>query len=207
MNSIATLLDKPIFLALGWTLIHFIWQGALIALLYVASSVLLRRFTANVRYAAACGGMLLMLIAPVVTILTISSATTQLNSVAVTGTDKVVQTSEAIAPQPVNQLAVAPESQVEFVPASQPNSIKHWAKDRLPRAIPWLLALWFAGVLFLSLRFAGGLVMIHRLAQVETSSGLQLWQVKLSLLCQRLRVSRPVRLCTSAPVEVPTVIG
>ena len=49
MNSIETLLDQPIFQALGWTLIHFIWQGALIAVLYLCVSVLLRRFAANVR--------------------------------------------------------------------------------------------------------------------------------------------------------------
>src|SRR2546422_375375 len=73
MNAIETLLDKPIFQALGWTLIHFIWQGALIAILYVSVSVLLRRFTANVRYAAACTAMLLMLIAPAATMLAISS--------------------------------------------------------------------------------------------------------------------------------------
>src|SRR6266404_5534264 len=73
MNAIETLLDQPIFQALGWSLIHFIWQGALIALLYLSVSVLLRRFAANVRYAAACGAMLLMLIAPAVTMLSIDS--------------------------------------------------------------------------------------------------------------------------------------
>src|SRR6185295_18194994 len=74
MNAIETLLDQPIFQALGWTLIHFIWQGALIALLYLSVSVLLRRWAANVRYAAACGAMLLMLIAPAVTMLSIDSS-------------------------------------------------------------------------------------------------------------------------------------
>ncbi|HSE38278.1 MAG TPA: hypothetical protein VLG74_13325 [Blastocatellia bacterium] len=69
MNAIAALLDKPIFQALGWALIHFIWQGALIAVLYASISVLLRRFPASVRYTAACGAMLLMLIAPATTML------------------------------------------------------------------------------------------------------------------------------------------
>src|SRR5215510_12321680 len=64
MNAIAALLDKPIFQALGWTLIHFIWQGALIGILYLSASLILRRRSANARYAAACMAMLLMLIAP-----------------------------------------------------------------------------------------------------------------------------------------------
>src|SRR6476659_3513917 len=67
MNGLEMLLGKPIFQALGWTLIHFIWQGALIAIIYAVVSVLLRRFSANVRYTAACAAMLLMLIAPATT--------------------------------------------------------------------------------------------------------------------------------------------
>lgn len=85
--------------------------------------------------------------------------------------------------------------------------MKRWAQERLPRAMPWLLALWFAGVLSFSLRFAGGLVMVHRLKRTETSNNVQLWQEKVASLSNRLRVSRPVRLFESALVEVPTVIG
>lgn len=96
----------------------------------------------------------------------------------------------------------------EVEPASSnASAVKQWALDRLPRAMPWLLALWFLGVLLLSLRFAGGLVTAQRLRRVETSPTVQFWQEKLRDLCSRLRVSRPVRLCESALVEVPTVIG
>ena len=73
--------------------------------------------------------------------------------------------------------------------------------------MPWLVALWFAGVLFLSLRFLGGLVVAQRLKRRRASEAIQQWQEKLSSLRGRLRVSRPVRLCESVLVEVPTVIG
>src|SRR5437870_13292568 len=81
MNGLELLLGKPIFQALGWTLIHFIWEGVVVAMLYASVSVLLRRSTANVRYAAACIAMVLMLIAPVATIFTVSR--TQVSSLAV----------------------------------------------------------------------------------------------------------------------------
>jgi beta-lactamase regulating signal transducer with metallopeptidase domain len=208
MNAIETLLDKPIFQALGWTLIHFIWQGALIAILYVSVNVLLRRFTANVRYAAACGAMLLMLIAPAATMLAISSGTDHAQAGPQTAETALgAQTAEAVAESPADRLMPATRSEIEPVPVTQSNSIKRWAQERLPRAMPWLLALWFAGVLFLSLRFAGGLVMVQRLKRTETSASVQLWQERLALLSRRLRVSRPVRLCESALVAVPTVIG
>jgi beta-lactamase regulating signal transducer with metallopeptidase domain len=208
MNAIETLLAKPIFQALGWTLIHFIWQGALIAVLYASVSVLLRRFTANVRYAAACGAMLLMLIAPAATMLSMSSVTDRSPAGALAAeTTQGDQTIEAVAQSPAGHLMPATRTEVEAAIAPQPNSMKRWAQDRLPRAMPWLLALWFAGVLFLSLRFAGGLVTVQRLKRTETSASVHLWQEKLASLSHRLRVSRPVRLCESALVEVPTVIG
>ena len=43
MNALEMLLNKPLFQALGWALVHFIWQGALVALLYAGLATALRR--------------------------------------------------------------------------------------------------------------------------------------------------------------------
>jgi bla regulator protein BlaR1 len=55
--------------ALGWTLLHFLWEGAGIAVLLAGALALLRNARANVRYAASCGAMLLMLVSAVGTFL------------------------------------------------------------------------------------------------------------------------------------------
>ncbi|MFY9553948.1 MAG: M56 family metallopeptidase [Blastocatellia bacterium] len=207
MNAIEVL-SSPLFQALGWTLIHFIWQGALIAILFACASVMLRRFTANARYMAACGAMFLMLAAPAATMFIISSSSP----------GSIVEERAAFAIQAAQPASAAgstgPQWAADFVdtsdeagPAPSPSSIKQWLAERLPAAMPWLLSLWFGGVLFLSLRFAGGLVMAQRLKRKETGASLELWREKVSALSLRLRVSRPVQLCESALVEVPTVIG
>jgi beta-lactamase regulating signal transducer with metallopeptidase domain len=201
MNGIETLLGKPVFQALGWTLIHFIWEGALVAVLYASVSVLLRRSTANIRYAAACVAMLLMLIAPAATMFAVSQTQTASPAGAPVAMSENVQVSSAA------RSATFASSESRSASSAQPSVLKQWADDRLPVAMPWLLAIWFLGVLLLSLRFAGGLLTAQRLKRVETSAIVQLWQEKLLMLCARLRVSRPVRLCESALVEVPTVIG
>src|ERR1051325_3103928 len=69
MNSIEMLLAKPIFQALGWALVHFIWQGALVAALYGVLSISLRRRAATVRYCAACAALALMVALPLATML------------------------------------------------------------------------------------------------------------------------------------------
>src|SRR6185295_13084163 len=68
MNSIPTM---PLVEALSWTLIHFIWQGAAVALLLAITRKALRHRSANLRYLAACLGMLTMLALPLVTFLTL----------------------------------------------------------------------------------------------------------------------------------------
>ena len=65
------LLDGSVFgslvTALGWTLLHFVWQGALIGGLLAATLSWLRRRGADARYLACCAAMALMMIAPAVT--------------------------------------------------------------------------------------------------------------------------------------------
>src|SRR5258705_7168549 len=64
-----SLLQQPLIMALGWALLHFLWQGVLIAMLLGGVNLLLRRAGAGVRYAAACAAMLAMLAAGVGTFL------------------------------------------------------------------------------------------------------------------------------------------
>ncbi|MEN3335723.1 MAG: hypothetical protein V7641_5088 [Blastocatellia bacterium] len=227
MNSFEMLLTRPLFQALGWALVHFIWQGAMVALLYAGLAALLRRRTANVRYSIACAAMLLMLALPVVTVFIIEqSSTRSLNESLVRQTAAQATANatalpdgrrQAIANEAAPPLAgafasqsvpVAPgQSLAEGAADSSAVSWRLWAKQRFGALLPWLVAVWFAGVLFLSLRFLGGLVIAQRLKRLETSPLLEQWQEKLATLCRQLRVSRPVRLCESVLVEVPTVIG
>ena len=55
--------------ALGWTLLHFLWQGALIAGLLGGALALLGHAGSRVRYAASGAAMLLMLACAVATFL------------------------------------------------------------------------------------------------------------------------------------------
>jgi len=206
MNAVETLLANPFAQSLGWALIHFVWQGALITVLYLIASMLLRKSASATRYAAACVALVLMLIAPLATTLVRYWSPEGAQPAGVTEPAVAPVVDATVAPRSGDRLAAARLSEIAGASAKA-KSIERGQTDLLPRFIPLLLALWFSGVLFLSLRFAGGLVMVRRLKQAEGSEALKLWEDKLSALCRRLRLSRPVRLCESALVEVPTVIG
>ena len=52
---ITRLFTPDITHALGWTLVHALWQGALFALLLGLTLILLRRYSAQARYLVATG--------------------------------------------------------------------------------------------------------------------------------------------------------
>jgi hypothetical protein len=67
MNMFENLAGHPVMEAVGWALMHFIWQGALIAVLLANIMSYIRRSAAEARYLIACAAMLLMLASPIVT--------------------------------------------------------------------------------------------------------------------------------------------
>src|ERR1700733_101654 len=55
---------------LGWTLLHFLWQGTAIAVIYLALRAALgRSLSAQGRYVLACLALAIMAIAPAITFL------------------------------------------------------------------------------------------------------------------------------------------
>jgi beta-lactamase regulating signal transducer with metallopeptidase domain len=72
MNLLAYLESQPWAVALGWTLLHFVWQGALIAALAGATLGVMRDRTAQARYAVCCAALALLFLAPLVTFVTVA---------------------------------------------------------------------------------------------------------------------------------------
>ncbi len=67
MTHIQSLLAQPACRALGWALLHFLWQGTLAALALAACNFALRDSPARVRYAVSCLFLMVLLALPVLT--------------------------------------------------------------------------------------------------------------------------------------------
>ena len=67
MTATEVLLHDPAAQAIGWALLQFVWQGALIGFFTAAALAALRRSAADIRYVVATIGLTLMLTMPVVT--------------------------------------------------------------------------------------------------------------------------------------------
>jgi beta-lactamase regulating signal transducer with metallopeptidase domain len=168
--------------ALGWTLLHFLWQGALIALLLAGGLVFLRRAGSGVRYAASCAAMILML----------ACATATFLGLEFTGTR-----SHHYAPALINLAPLTGPAATGGVLSGGPLA------DYLP-ALVWA---WFGGVIALSIRSLGGWAVAERFARRHTWPAEAVWDERFAALVKRLRISRPVRLAVSALAQVPAVVG
>lgn len=184
------LLTHPAVQAIGWALLHFVWQGALMAALVFAAHSCTRR--SQVRCAIACMAMLLM---PAVFLATI------------------LRERPFQAPgSPAVPIGVgAPGTETARVERGAALPIADSARPGNQRSFPLfpgrLVCLWMSGVLVLSLYTAGGWIRVQRLRRRGTEPVDPVWMAVLHDLMGRLEISRAVRLCTSAIVEVPTVIG
>ncbi len=169
---------------LAWTLLNFLWEGAVIGLAAWVGLRLLRRRSANARYLWACLCLGLMLVSSMATFALLRSSSQAVPAHVITTLD----------PQSLRTL-------MDDAP---------WS-SRVPRAfapfLPWALAFWGLGVALLTLRLAGAWLWLQRLRYSSIEPvGAEL-QMQLNTLIRRLHVDRAVGLFKSALVEAPLVIG
>jgi TonB family protein len=174
--------------AAGWTLLHFLWQGALVALILACILALLSGRSAQPRYLAACAALVLMAILPLITFARIvaaehSAAKTFLISIPLS----ISVTGHGIA--------------------TPPEPLLYRIATALDRSMPTVLAVWLAGVVLLFLRLGIGLIIARRMMSAATQSPPRDLLHVFHRLARRIEVTRPIRLLHSALVQVPTVIG
>jgi beta-lactamase regulating signal transducer with metallopeptidase domain/biopolymer transport protein ExbD/flagellar hook assembly protein FlgD len=189
MKLMEALFSRPLMETLGWTLMHFVWQGALAALLLGAALFLLRRGDPRMRYAVLCAGMLALVVAPIVTGVAIHSPSGP----------ALPMISETAAPE------AAPVVEETVIPAVPIPVWSGWMRV-IEEFLPQLLLVWFGGVCLLSARLMAGWLYLLRLNERANQLG-QMWQETGERLSVRLDLGRRVSLLESNWIEVPMVVG
>jgi beta-lactamase regulating signal transducer with metallopeptidase domain len=179
--------------ALGWTLVHFLWQGAAIAIVYRIADLALARRSANARYLLALGALLGMLAVSVATLSIEESAFYQ----PIPHSSGMLRNVAAARTQPFHlDLATSPAT----APLRQAD---HFVLSHL---MPYLDALWLAGVLFLSIRTLGGWWMIRRLhSRLQQAPHTLL--LRLDVLRRQMNIPRFVDLRLSTRITNPLTAG
>jgi bla regulator protein BlaR1 len=163
--------------SIGWTLLHFVWQGALIGCAAAVALIAMRNARPERRYAVACTALLLCLAWPALELAGRLSG----------GND----TGASI--RFVGKLAAGAEAADLGVPG--------WLQDKLA----WLVICWAACTAALTVRMGLGLLWIGRVARIH--AGDPQWQARLSALALGFGVSREVRLRVVDDLASPITAG
>jgi beta-lactamase regulating signal transducer with metallopeptidase domain len=183
--------QNPVMQTLGWTLLHFLWQGAVVALLLALTLSLLRHRTPQARYLASSLALFLMCLCPVVTF-------------------------QQLLPGPEPRAAFLLPSVGSSVPDALPTtaslttrllSPESPALPSLAHSLPWVVSVWFVGVCLLSLRALGGWITIQRLAKRSVYPITDSLLARMEEMRQQLGIRQSVRLRVSSIVRVPTMFG
>ena len=186
MTGIPHWFSPEIMRPLSWALLHFLWQGcALAALLYGATAI---TRNARVRYALSLLTLVLMVAAPIATFVAVW------NSV------------------PPITAQLAPPSSIPALPSSTESGAKNINAVTAGAIVPgeklmWLVELWIAGVLLLSLRTLGGFLLLERLRRTKATPAGQVIQRLCLEVQSKIGIGRAIQFCQCNGLDVPAVVG
>ena len=182
---------------LAWTLVHFLWQGAIIGL--VAWLVVRARLSAPARYTAGVIALAAFAAAPVITLIVTSRplAATPMTIAATAPASSAAATTGPAAPG--SALVRSATGASDFAAVQGRRAIEAY--------LPYVLLIWSFGVAAMSARLAVRWWLARRLARRGRAMAAADLQAMATRLAGRLALDRVVRLLQSTDVAVPVVVG
>ncbi|VXB88074.1 M56 family metallopeptidase [Massilia sp. 9I] len=164
--------------SLGWTLVHFLWQGALIGCATALFLTMLRNAKPQARYLAACTGLALCLAWPALEL-----ALRLTGESGKRGDAMLLFTAGLVAGTPVDE---------------------GWGA-LLDDQLTWIVGTWAVCALAMALRMVAGLLWIGRAAAHERQD--PAWQARVERLAAGFGITRAVRLRVVERLGSPVTAG
>lgn len=165
---------------LGWTLLHFVWQGALIAAVAGTGMVALRNARPQARYALACAALFACLAWPALDL----ALRLHTSAGAPAGIAAIFSGNTALAGAP---------------------AALGWFYSHLQAHLHLIVFGWAACALALSLRMAVGLLWIGRVGRGTRVN--RAWQAKVAAMAVQFGITRTVRLRIVEGIASPLTAG
>ncbi len=191
--------------ALGWTLVHTLWQAAIFAIALGVLLVLLRKYSARARYNLAIGLLAVFFLTTVLTFVQLyqGPADREVMTVATSSEDVFANEVMATPSIPVTLTTREKSGSSARVSLSFRDRLVVYYNDHLPL----IVTLWLMGVLVLQLRFLGQLAYIQRLKNYGTQRFPAKWAASIQELETSIGIVKSVRYLTSFRVKSPFTVG
>lgn len=185
MNFIEHFFSEAFIYALGWTVLHSLWQAMVAALLLGLLSFLLQRQPAAVRYLA---GKLALFFVLVLSLITFAELYAEASGRLAGGTE----TGEGL-----------------IITVSGISELPYWHQflNYFNAHLPLIVLIWLLGAAVFSLRLLGGLVYLQHLKHRGVYSAPAPWNGRMRNLAVQMGLNRQVQLLESTIAQAPMVIG
>lgn len=184
---------------IGLWLIHFIWQASVIAIITSLLLLILKKFSAKLRYIICFLSLLLMILLPCIS--TLSDSIEPNDKVAVTPV-KILYPILAKNVY-VNGKYIATQYRGnEFFSVPNEEIIAH-----IGLYLPYITFVWLAGVLLISLYHVLGFFKLRKLVQQASQELEPFWIGKIQEFIKKLKIKRNVLISKLPGLETPVVIG
>ena len=194
-----TLFSDSLDYALGWMVVHTLWQATLIAFISGILMVAMRKKAAKTRYIVANIALLAVVVSAVVTFCLYYDFASEPAKVSFTPTTDLM----GAATKNVSIAAEIPTPKSEI---ANPLSIQGF-KDYFNHNIPLIVTIWILGVAVFMLKLLGGISYIYYLKNRMNFPADEYWTDMLQKLSDKAGVQRGIDIVESAMVRTPMVVG
>jgi beta-lactamase regulating signal transducer with metallopeptidase domain len=176
LNSLSAWFDSAFCTRLTLALVHFLWQGFVVAIVFAIIHACLRKASANARYLTGVAALLVMLSCVPMTLCLLAPTAAEPPIVAVAPVEPGVAVPENELPGniPLPEDVFVPPNTTPAPRVEQPNAEWSWhdVRENGSRSLAWLSpyasSVYMCGVLVMLLRFAVGLWGGQRLRWAST---------------------------------------
>src|SRR5215470_3560027 len=189
MTALTSLFAPDTMRTLGWSLLHFVWQGfALVAVASIAMTFFRR---ASARYIIGVLTLFAMVSSVAMTFVLLLNSQSALQATEAAATPVVVFAQKTFFAQTVQPVFTGTPL----------------VKSLSTQIFPLMVQIWLAGVFFFTLRTAGGLIYLERLRRAASVSVAPALLAKCRELQARLGLQRVIKFCECRWLDAPAVIG
>ncbi len=188
MNWLQHILSDDMQNALGWTVVHSLWQGIVIASLMAIVLMSFKNLTSHSRYWIANGALLMMLASSIMTFLWLSR-------------------TPSISNENVNNIFLLQQDGTHLAKNVANQGVIYQLLSFFNEHISFIVIAWLIGVVFFIVRMMGGLMYIEILRNRHLHPLSIEWQSRMNLYKNRLKINQAVELSESALIAVPMVVG
>ncbi|WP_114326934.1 M56 family metallopeptidase [Candidatus Colwellia aromaticivorans] len=178
---------SPFLTSLSLTLLHFMWQGLLVAAVLKSALLILNNHKPQLRYALSTLAMSANLLLPIITFVII------------------YQTESSAASTLANSLALS-----DFIQElKQPNAFFSYNELTvlLPSLLPYVAIFWLATIFLLAGKLLFEMCHVNNLPQQNTVAPSDKLQARFNELANQIHLTITPRLLISLKIEVPMAIG